>query len=164
MDLRVEPVRREWVVALSQGDAEFTERFGVPVERGWAVFPETLPFLLAASEDDEPDPWGPHLFFGPDGTLVGNGGWKGAPVDGEAELGYAVAPAVRGRGLATAAVGLLLARAQGRGVRRVVAHTLAEESASTAVLRRCGFTKVSELVDPEDGAEWRWEVDLVGRA
>lgn len=160
MNIRVEPARREWVAALLQGDAEFSERFGLPVEPGWAVFPETLPLLLAASRGDEPNPWGPYLFFAVDGALVGNGGWKGAPANGRAELGYAVAPRVRGRGVATAAVRELLVRARAADLGIAVAHTLAEESASTAVLRRCGFAKVSELLDPEDGAVWRWEADL----
>jgi hypothetical protein len=39
----------------------------------------------------------------------------------------------------------------------VVAHTLAEESASTTVLERCGFVRVGELVDETEGRIWRWE-------
>jgi RimJ/RimL family protein N-acetyltransferase len=99
--VRVEPVRREWADALAHGDAEFTKRFGLPVEPGWAGFPEALTIIVAA-QGDEPDQWGPHLFFGNDGALIGNGGWKGAPVGGAAGLGYAVAPARQGRGVATA--------------------------------------------------------------
>ena len=75
--IRVEPVRREWADALSHGDAEFTQRFAVPVEKDWAGFPEALPIIIAAAQRDEPDQWGPHLFFGDDGALIGNGGWKG---------------------------------------------------------------------------------------
>lgn len=104
---------------------------------------------------------GPHLVFDDDGALVGNGGWKGAPVDGTAELGYAVAPARRGKGIATAVVQTLVERGRTAGVRLVRAHTLAEESASTSVLRRCGFSKIAELDDPDEGKVWRWE--LVGR-
>ena len=37
--IRVEPVRRGWAGALSHGDAEFTKRFAVPVEKDWAGFP-----------------------------------------------------------------------------------------------------------------------------
>ena len=102
--IRIEPVRREWAGALSHGDAEFTKRFAVPVEKDWAGFPEALPIIIAAAQRDEPDQWGPHLFFGDDGALIGNGGWKGPPADGTAELGYAVAPARQGRGIATAVV------------------------------------------------------------
>ena len=48
--------------------------------------------------------------------------------------------------------------ATARGVTLVCAHTLAAETASTAVLRRLGFRRTAELVDPEVGAVWRWEL------
>ena len=124
----------------------------------------TLPIIIAAAHRDEPDEWGPHLFFGEDGALIGNGGWKGAPVDGAAELGYAVAPARQGRGVATAVVRELVARARAAGLRTVFAHTLAAESASTSVLVRCGFAKVAELTDPDEGPVWRWELHLESHA
>ncbi len=101
------------------------------------------------------------LVFDDDSTLVGLAGWKGEPIEGVAELGYAVAPARRGRGIATAAVCQLLARGRAAGVRTAVAHTLAEESPSASVLVRCGFTNVGEAVDGDEGVVWRWEVELV---
>jgi len=158
--IRVEPVRRGWAGALSHGDAEFTQRFAVPVEKDWAGFPEALPIIIAAAQRDEPDQWGPRLFFGDDGALIGNGGWNGPPADGTAELGYAVAPARQGRGVATAVVRELVRRARVAGLRMVFAHTLAAESASTSVLARCGFAKVAELIDPDEGPVWRWEHHL----
>lgn len=157
----VEPVTPAWAEALAEGDEVFEQRFGVPVVAGWDAFGEVISLLLKASNSGTPPEWGPHLVFDDDGALVGNGGWKGAPVDGTAELGYAVAPARRGKGIATAVVQTLVERGRTAGVRLVRAHTLAEESASTSVLRRCGFSKVAELDDPDDGPVWRWE--LVGR-
>lgn len=151
----VEPITPGWAQALAAGDEVFEQRFGVPVVAGWAAFPEVISFMVdAAGESPE---WGPHLVFDDDGALVGNAGWKGAPVDGMAELGYAVAPARRGKGIAIAAVRVLIARGRTAGVRLVRAHTLAADSASTSVLRRCGFSKVGEFVDPDDGPVWRWE-------
>lgn len=158
--IRVEPVRPEWADALAHGDAEFTRRFGAPVEAGWAGFPEALPIITAAAGDGNPGAWGPHLFFGADGALIGNGGWKGPPVDGAAELGYAVAPARQGRGVATAVVRELVRRARVAGLHMAFAHTLAAESASTTVLARCGFARVAELIDPDEGPVWRWELRL----
>jgi RimJ/RimL family protein N-acetyltransferase len=67
-----------------------------------AGFPEALPIIIAAAHREEPDQRGPLLFFGDNEALIGNGGWKGAPVGGAAGLGYAVAPARQGRGVATA--------------------------------------------------------------
>ena len=41
----------------------------------------------------------------------------------------------------------------------VLAHTLPEESPSTGVLRRCGFTMTGEVVDGDD-VVWRWELPI----
>lgn len=159
--VRVEPITLEWAEALAAGDAVFTERFGVPVEADWSGFPEALPILLEAARSETPPEWGPHLFFDQDGALVGNGGWKGRPRDGTAEIGYAVAPARQRRGIATAAVRELVERGRSAGLQTVVAHTLAEENASTKVLTRCGFERVAELIDPDEGPVWRWELRII---
>jgi len=42
-------------------------------------------------------------------------------------------------------------------VRVVRAHTLPEANASTRVLTKCGFQRIGEVIDPEDGLVWRWE-------
>lgn len=161
--IRVEPVTVGWMEALAAGDDVFTSRFGVRVIEGWAGFPEAIPMALEQARRRNADPWGSHLFFDDDGSLVGFGGWKGAPKDGTVELGYAVAPARQGRGIATAAVRELVARAGTAGVKRVIAHTLPEESPSTGVLKRCGFRYVGEVSDPDgqvEGVVWRWELTL----
>ena len=155
--MRLERTTWEWAEALAEGDDVFSERFGIPVEPGWEGFPEALPFLLAAARSGESGEWGPHLFFDDDGSLVGNGGWKGPPQDGSAELGYAVAPSRQRRGIATTAVRELVERGRRAGLRLVVAHTLAAPGGSTKVLERCGFERTGEFVDPEDGPVWRWE-------
>lgn len=162
---RVEKATLPWFEALTVGDDTFTARFGIPVVEGWAVFPEAIPQVLDQLRAGGDTGWGTHLFFDDDGALVGFGGWKGPPIDGVAELGYAVAPTRRGRGIATAAVEELLAMARESGVRLVVAHTLPEESPSTSVLTRAGFSRVGVVPDPDggvDGMVWRWELAVVG--
>jgi [ribosomal protein S5]-alanine N-acetyltransferase len=42
-------------------------------------------------------------------------------------------------------------------VRVVCAHTLPGAGASARVLEKCGFTRVADVVDPEDGLVWRFE-------
>jgi len=37
------------------------------------------------------------------------------------------------------------------------AHTMPERNASSRVLEKCGFRWLGEVIDPEDGAVWRWE-------
>jgi RimJ/RimL family protein N-acetyltransferase len=139
--IRIEPATREQADALADSDAEFTRRFAVPVEAGWAGFPEAVAIIVAATREGGSGPWGPHLFFGEDGALFGNGGWKGPPVYGAAELGYAVAPARQGRGVATAVVRELVRRARAAGLHMVFAHTLAAESASTKCARQVRLRK-----------------------
>jgi RimJ/RimL family protein N-acetyltransferase len=158
--VRVEPIRPEWAEALSEGDAVFEKRFGIPVEADWSGFPEALPTLLEAARTGLVSPWGTHLFFDDDGALVGIGGWKGSPEEGVAELGYAVAPSRQRRGIATAVVRELVGRGRRAELRTVLAHTLPEENASTTVLKRCGFTRTAELIDPDEGQVWRWELQI----
>src|SRR5688572_31763982 len=79
----------------------------VSVADGWEGFPEALPVLRASySEHPQGRPWGSLFFVELQArTLVGLGGFKGAPSsDGVVEIGYAIAPAFQGRGLATDAV------------------------------------------------------------
>lgn len=157
--VRVEPARLDWLEALADGDEAFTALFGIPVAPGWVGFPEALPHAVEGARSHPDDTWGSHLFFdGRDGALVGFGGYKGAPTNGEVEIGYAIAPSRQRGGLATAVVAVLVERARAAGVGLVSAHTLAEENASVAVLRRAGFTRTAEIVDPDDGPIWRWEL------
>jgi ribosomal-protein-alanine N-acetyltransferase len=93
-----------------------------------------------------------------DGTLVGSGGFKGAPDDaGAVELGYITFLHARGTGVSTGIAAALVEVAAAEGASSVIAHTLPEESASTRVLRSNGFRHDSDIVDPDDGPVWRWE-------
>lgn len=145
--------------ALAAGDDVFAAWFGVPVLEGWAGFPEAVHIALESARRGDTGPWGSHLIFDHDGSLVGFAGWKGAPVDGVVELGYAVAPARQGQGIATSAVQVLIVQAGSAGIKSVIAHTLPEASASTGGLKRCGFTYTSDVADPDgqvEGVVWRW--------
>jgi RimJ/RimL family protein N-acetyltransferase len=108
------------------------------------------------------DPWihGFALVHPSSGTVVGQCGFKGPPAaDGVVELAYGVSPEHQGKGYATEAAAALVSFALSHeGVRTVRAHTLPQQSASTRVLTKCGFRRVGEVIDPEDGLVWRWEV------
>jgi RimJ/RimL family protein N-acetyltransferase len=95
-----------------------------------------------------------------DDRLIGNCGFKGAPnAEGMVEIGYAIAPAYEGRGYATEVAQGLTDRAFASPyVKMVDAHTLAEENASTSVLRKIGMKWVEEIIDPEDGKIWHWRI------
>ncbi|GAA1429189.1 hypothetical protein GCM10009616_10670 [Microlunatus lacustris] len=78
------------------------------------------------------------------GQVVGDVGFHGPPaVEGPVvvEIGYAVVPALRGRGVAGRAVGQLLDVAWRDGADQVLAGTDDDNAASQAVLRRAGFLR-----------------------
>jgi RimJ/RimL family protein N-acetyltransferase len=93
------------------------------------------------------------------GSAIGGCGFKGPPdADGVVEVTYGTNPAYRRRGYATEAAGALtgFAFASGR-VLLVRAHTRPDNKASARVLEKCGFKRVGQVMDPEDGLVCRWE-------
>jgi ribosomal-protein-alanine N-acetyltransferase len=128
------------------------------VAQGWAGFPEALPGLRRSCAKG--DAWGAQLFVIEEPrTLVGLGGYKGAPREGIVEIGYAIAPAFRGRGLATEVCAQMIHRAfADHQVRAVDAHTLAGMNPSTRVLEKLLFRQMGEIDDPDDGKIWHWRL------
>ena len=113
------------------------------------------------------DPWtlGFALVHRATNVVIGTCGFKGPPgADDMVEIAYGVAPDHQGKGYATEAAEALVAYAFSSGKVRVVrAHTFLEANASTRVLAKCGFRRVGEVSDPEDGPVWRWEKHLHDR-
>ena len=107
------------------------------------------------------DPWilGFQMVRRDNEVIVGQCGFKGPPTpDGVVEIAYGVEPESQGNGYATEAAQALVGYAfQNEDVLLVRAHTLPEANASTRVLANCGFRRVGEVVDPDDGPVWRWE-------
>jgi RimJ/RimL family protein N-acetyltransferase len=92
--------------------------------------------------------------------VVGSGGVKAPPLaDGEVEIGYGVAPAWQGQGLATQAARGLTDEALAHGASRVSAFTTPENTASWRLLQRIGFRRDGDTIDPDDGLVWRWVHD-----
>jgi GNAT superfamily N-acetyltransferase len=76
-----------------------------------------------------------------DGRIVGDLGTHGPP-DGEGcvEIGYSLAPSVRGQGIGTAAVAAMVRRLSSMPqIRRLTAVTGADNAASRRLLERQGF-------------------------
>ena len=94
--------------------------------------------------------------------VVGSCAFKTAPSDeGDVEIAYFTYPSFEGRGFATEMARKLVQLACGSTrVRRVIAHTLPQTSASTRVLEKVGMTFVGEVMDPEDGRVWRWQLQV----
>ena len=92
-------------------------------------------------------------------TDIGTCGFKGPPgPEGIVEIAYGLTPDQEGRGFATEAASALVTYAfNDNSVRLVRAHTFAADNASARVLTKCGFTRLGQVMDPDDGLVWRWE-------
>jgi RimJ/RimL family protein N-acetyltransferase len=124
------------------------------------VSPEWLARVKAARTAD---PWihGFSMVHRASGAVIGSCGYKAPPgPNAVVEIAYGVDPDHQGRGYATEAARALAEFAFASGsVRRVCAHTRPENNASSRVLTKCGFTLIGEVIDPEDGLVWRWELE-----
>lgn len=87
-----------------------------------------------------------HVLIGDDGQVVGRVNLVDV-ADGAAELGFRVAEAAAGRGLATAAVRQLCAMAvRDYGLRTLRASAAVDNAGSRTVLSRVGFVPTGEQV------------------
>ena len=149
--------------AALQGDEVLKRALGVEVVPGWVSFTEALPPTRdAVAADPGRAEWGSRFFVAGDPPeLVGWGGFKGPPEDGVVELGYEIAVARQGRGLATAATCAMREEAfADNRVTAVIAHTLPERNASNRVLEKAGFSFDGEA--EEDGERvWRFRLARV---
>ena len=105
-------------------------------------------------------PWTGYLALNEESNeVVGTCGFKGNPnPGGEVGIAYGTFKAFESCGVATAMARQLTALARRElVVRRVIAHTLPERTASCRVLEKSGYKFVGEVIDPEDGKVWRWE-------
>ena len=153
----------EWLKALGESDAAFAALSGLKVSPN--LFPEAdrpaFAFFATQAESGQVPPrWGSYVILTSDGSeAIGSAGYKGAPRDGAVEIGYSVAPAWQGRGIAREAAARLAAAAfEDARVERVLAHTLAQENASVRLLRALDFRFVGDVLDPDDGPLWKWEL------
>jgi [ribosomal protein S5]-alanine N-acetyltransferase len=130
----------------------------VSVPDTWPVFPQAMPYVYERLKSDPSSVgWWTYLFIhARDRVLVGEGGLKGKPDESNTvEIGYAIIPEYRGRGLATeAAEGLVGWAFSQPEVSAVVAETLPDGHHSIRVLEKLGM----KLVGAVDGV-LRWRLD-----
>lgn len=101
-------------------------------------------------------PWVGYLAF-EGGDCIGTCAFKGPPVAGQVEIAYHTFPAFQGRGFATMMARTLVSLAMESHPGIVVAaQTLAQESASTSILKKLGFEMARSLEHEEDGLVWEW--------
>ncbi|HJQ10826.1 MAG TPA: GNAT family N-acetyltransferase [Gemmatimonadaceae bacterium] len=154
------------LLAMIDSPEQFEDIVGMPIADGLREFytsgEVSQAWLDALRSSTETDPWR-HGFFIVDrdsNQVVGTAGFKGPPDNnGVVEIAYGVAPDYQGRGYATEAARALVEFALANSAVTIVrAHTLPEANASTRVLSKNGFRHLGEVIDPEDGRVWRWEL------
>jgi [ribosomal protein S5]-alanine N-acetyltransferase len=170
-NLELMPCESKHFEAILEDQKQLEQMLGVTVFDDWFNFPgvagiEAMRFLseyLKANPDELG--WWTYLFIHvKDKVLVGMGGYKGkADESGMVEIGYAIVPAYRRRGLATEATQGFIDHALSHPhVIRVDAHTLAEPNASTRVLEKAGMKHVGAVSDPDHGEIWHWSLSEEG--
>jgi len=161
-NLRLIPCDAEILKSAIEGNEPLAKKINATVKDGWTEFGvDALQYSLdRLSRSEEEKNWWTFLPVLKEGNeLIGSGGYKGRPIRGMVELGYEIAPAHRNRGLATEMTkGLVENAFKDSRVKSVIAHTLAEENASTKVLFKCDFQLVEEIFDPKEGLIWKWEL------
>ena len=101
-------------------------------------------------------PWIGYLTFA-SGVNVGTCAFKGPPEDGRVEIVYYTFPGFERKGHARRAASALVALAEAAEDAPVVtAQTLPQESASTRILTRLGFTNMGVVQYEQDGLVWEW--------
>src|SRR5258708_552630 len=150
--------------ALLRGRQEFENISGLRVADGIReqFLSASSDFIKSIENARAADPWrfGFGVIHRNENILIGMGGFPGPPdSDGVAEIAYGVAPAYQGNGYATEVANALIDFAsQDKSVRLLRPHTLVETNASTRVLEKSAFEKISETADPENNLLiWSWE-------
>jgi RimJ/RimL family protein N-acetyltransferase len=78
-------------------------------------------------------------------VLIGNGGFTGAPLNGEVMIGYSVLEPFQRKGYGTEAVSALVDWAfADMSINRIFAETFPDNRASIGLLQKCGFEYVGK--------------------
>lgn len=167
VNLKLVPCELQHFEAILKDQKLLEQMLGVIVFDDWFNFPGVagIEAIRFSHEYLKANPsalgWWTYLFVHiKDKVLVGLGGYKGrADEAGMVEIGYAIVPAYRRRGLATeAAQGLVDYAFSHPTIQMVDAHTLAERNASTRVLEKVGMKLVGTAHDPDAGEVWHWRL------
>jgi RimJ/RimL family protein N-acetyltransferase len=162
-NLKIISCDTETLIAAIQGNEILAKKINSTIDENWTEFgAAALQYSLErlAESEEEQNWWTFFPIYKPHNKLIGSGGYKGKPTKtGTVEIGYEIAPDYRNQGLATEMTkGLIENAFNVERVNSIIAHTLGHDNASTKVLQKCGFEKVQEFNDPDDGPIWKWEL------
>ncbi len=145
------------------GNENLSKKLGVTVLDNWTEFGVgALEFSLKKLSENENESgwWTCFPIHKKNNRLIGSGGYQGKPtIEGTVEIGYEITSDYRSCGFATEmAMGLVENAFKYDRVNSIIAHTLGKENSSTKVLTKCGFDKIEEINDPDEGIIWKWEL------
>ncbi len=119
---------------------------------------ESVAMVAAMQNRAAPDSdgWQQFSLLGKDGTMLGDLGIRFTPPwNATAEIGFAVDPAQRGKGLASEAVGAMVRMLFHRGRRRLVSVTDGRNRAAQRVLERNWFRLEGRFIESwREGDQW----------
>ena len=145
-------------------EARYDAALGSAADLALQVVEQTLTNVTGGSEES---PWGGYLAVDDNSrAVIGTCSFKSPPSDdGAVEIAYFTFPPFEGQGYATAMAGKLVEVASGSPeVKRITARTLPEPNASTRVLEKAGVVFAGEVIDPDDGRVWEWQIMSQGGA
>jgi len=169
-NLKLIPCELQHFEAILEDQKQLAQMLGVIVYDDWFDFPgvASIEAIRFSHEYLKANPdalwWWTYFFIhAKDNVLVGLGGYKGkADESGMVEIGYAIIPAYRRRGLATeAARGLVDHAFSHPHIERVDGQTLPERNGSTRVLEKVGMSQVGTAHDPDVVVVWHWSLNRV---
>lgn len=134
--------------AIASGIDAHSRLLGLKVPDGWPMYPDVF------SDPGDPD-WPRFLFIDTDrSNIVGSGGFLAGPDgNGLVQIGYEVAPAWRGLGIATQAMLDVVSRKPEARLAAVVAPA---NRPSIAVLRKLGFRDAGQVIKSGDEVLSLW--------
>jgi ribosomal-protein-alanine N-acetyltransferase len=153
------PADRKALRLLSSEPEEFAAKYDVRLhEVAQEVAQQSLAFMKSFPYETPPECFGYLVVEGETRQLVGVCSLKGPPVDGAVEIAYFTFPGFEGRGIGTEMARFLVERAVTlQDVTAVIAHTAAENNASSRILEKIGMRFAGEAQE-EGVAMWRWEM------
>lgn len=154
MDVRLEALSSTHAPALLAFElanrAFFAGTVGDRGEAYFARFDDRVADLIAEREAGTTLPF---VLVDAAGQVVGRVNVSDIQTPEETEIGFRVAEAAQGRGLATQGVRLALEQARAGGVARVRARASTRNVGSQRVLTRCGFTPTGPTPAPPGSTE-----------
>lgn len=162
MSVRLERLSVATLSALAAGDvatARHLVGLAIPAEFAEAV--DIWRYMITLVETDPLNADWLMQAVVADGVIVGNAGFKGTPSDGGVELGYRILSTYRRRGMASAAVSLLLSQASTHAnINYVLARISPDNSVSIAVVTKAGFSQIDDHQHPRWGRQLQFSHGL----